>query len=247
MSEYLDATINIKYEVLSEDPSNFDFNYKIILIGDSSVGKSCLTLRAAKNEFVEDYVPTVGFEFFYVNLKIKEKNIKLQIWDTCGQEKFRSLISNFYRNSSLVIIVYSIEDEESFRHIDQWLNEIRTYTSPDIKVFLIGNKNDLVKSRKIKTETAQKFCEERGFDYFVETSAKKGDNVLNAFVYAANLLLEESLRYMNIGRKKINNDNKNNDRTDSHLSFNFIEDEPSNIILENNKTKKKERKCCLFS
>ena len=244
MSENFDSSL--QYEILSEDTTNFDFNYKIILIGDSSVGKSCLTLRAAKNNFVENYTPTVGFEFFYVNLKIKENNIKLQIWDTCGQEKFRSLISNFYRNSSLVIIVYSINDEESFKHIDQWLNEIRTYTSPDIKVFLIGNKKDLVDSRKIKTETAKQFCDERGLDYFIETSAKKGDNVVFTFAYAANILLEESLKYKNISKKKTINDNKDFDRTESHLSFNFVEDEPSNIILENDKPKKSNRRCCKF-
>ena len=143
---------SLKYEILPEETTKFDFNYKIILIGDSSVGKSCLTIRATKDSYLNNYTPTVGFEFFNLNLKIKEKNIKLQIWDTCGQEKFRSLISNFYRNSSLAIIVYSIIDPESFNHIDQWLNEIKTQTSPDIKIFLIGNKSDLAKSRKIKNK-----------------------------------------------------------------------------------------------
>ena len=231
------------YEILPEETTNFDFNYKIILIGDSSVGKSCLTIRATKDSYLNNYTPTIGFEFFNLNLKIKEKNIKLQIWDTCGQEKFRSLISNFYRNSSLAIIVYSIVDSDSFNHIDQWLNEIKTQTSPDIKIFIIGNKNDLAKSRKIKYEKAEKFCQERGLDYFIETSAKSGDNVIFTFAYAANLLLEESLKYDRISKTKRNHENKNDSRKDSHLSFNFVEDEPSNIILDNN-TDKKKKKCC---
>ena len=88
-----------KYEILLDETTKFDFNYKIILIGDSSVGKSCLTYRATKDNFLNNYTPTVGFEFFNLYLKIKDKSIKLQIWDTCGQEKFRSLITNFYRNS----------------------------------------------------------------------------------------------------------------------------------------------------
>ena len=231
------------YKILTEETTNFDFNYKIILIGDSSVGKSCLTIRETKNSYLNNYTPTVGFEFFNLNLKIKEKNIRLQIWDTCGQEKFRSLISNFYRNSSLAIIVYSITDPESFIHIDQWLNEIKTQTSPDIKIFVIGNKSDLEKSRKIQFENAQKFCNERGLDYFFETSAKNGDNVIFTFAYAANLLLEESLKYDRISKSKKTNTDKNDNRKESHLSFNFVEDEPSNIILDNNSEKKK-KKCC---
>ena len=232
------------YEILPVETTNFDFNYKIILIGDSSVGKSCLTIRATKDSYLNNYTPTVGFEFFNLNLRIKERNIRLQIWDTCGQEKFRSLISNFYRNSSLAIIVYSIIDPESFIHIDQWLNEIKTQTSPDIKIFVIGNKSDLVNSRLVKYENAKKFCNERGLDYFIETSAKNGDNVIFTFVYAANLLLEESIKYDRISKtKKIHHINKNDERKDSHLSFNFVEDEPSNIILDNNSEQKK-KKCC---
>ena len=217
MSECSDSMI--EYELLPEETSSFDYSYKIILIGDSNVGKSCITVRATKNSFLSSHIPTVGFEFFNLNIKIKDKIIKLQIWDTCGQEKFRSLISNFYRNSSLAIIVYSIENEKSFINIEQWLNEIRTNTSPDIKIFLIGNKNDLEDMRKIKTEDAKKFCNERELDYFIETSAKNGDNIMLAFAYAANILLEESLKYIKNIRTNINNNNLNS-RTDSHLSFN---------------------------
>ena len=233
-----------KYEILLDETTKFDFNYKIILIGDSGVGKSCLTYRATKDNFLNNYTPTVGFEFFNLYLKIKDKNIKLQIWDTCGQEKFRSLITNFYRNSSLAIIVYSIVDEESYNNIDQWLNDLKTQTSPDIKVFLIGNKNDLENSRVIKTESAKKFAEDRELDFFVETSAKNGDNVLYTFVYAAYLLLEESLKYNKIGKINKNNLNLNNkERSNSHLSFYFVEDEPSDMIMENASSKGK-KKCC---
>ena len=241
MSEYSDTLI--EYELLSEETTSFDYNYKIILIGDSSVGKSCITVRATKNSFLSHHVPTVGFEFFNLNLRIKEKKIKLQRWDTCGQEKFRSLITNFYRNSSLAIIVYSIDNEKSFINVDQWLNEIRTNTSPDIKIFLIGNKNDLEEMRKIKTEDAKNLCNERDLDYFIETSAKNGDNIMLVFAYAANILLEESLKYTRNIRTNKNNNNLN-DRNDSRLSFNYVEDEPSNMILDNNSSRDKKKKCC---
>jgi small GTP-binding protein len=98
-----------KIEVLPEDYSNYDLSFKIIVIGDSGVGKSCLTMRATKNLFDTNYNATVGFEFFTFNVRINNQVIKLQVWDTCGQEIYRSLITNFYRNSSLAIMVYSID------------------------------------------------------------------------------------------------------------------------------------------
>jgi len=97
-------------EILKEDYPNYDLSFKIIVIGNSGVGKSCLAVQATKNIFENNYVATVGFEFFSFNLKLDGKVIKLQIWDTCGQEIYRSLITNFYRNSSLAIIVYAIDE-----------------------------------------------------------------------------------------------------------------------------------------
>jgi small GTP-binding protein len=227
-----------EYEILSQEINEFDYSYKIIIIGDSSVGKSCLTIRAAQNIFLNDYKPTVGFEICNLNLKIKEKNIKLQIWDTCGQEKYRALITSFYHKSSLVIIVYSIDDRDSYKNIDQWLNEIKSNTRPDIKIFLIGNKSDLEESRQISKEEAQHLCEERELTYFIETSAKKGDNVISTFVLAANMLLEETLNYYNI------NTNLKTERTSIKYAYtNYVEDEPSNIILDN--TPKEKRNCCI--
>lgn len=100
---------DLKVSVLGEENNHFDLSFKIIVIGDSGVGKSCLTMKATKNQFEENSTATVGFEFFSFNLKIDPKIIKLQIWDTCGQEIYRSLICNFYRNSALAIIMYSID------------------------------------------------------------------------------------------------------------------------------------------
>lgn len=99
----------IKSEIIYEDSTNYDLNFKIIVIGDSGVGKSCLSIKATKNIFQNNYNTTLGFEFNSINVKVNDKIIKLQIWDTCGQEIYKSLIQNFYRNSSLAIIVYSIE------------------------------------------------------------------------------------------------------------------------------------------
>lgn len=100
---------DLKYEILPEDYERYDLSFKIIVVGDAGVGKSCLTMRATKNLFDEQYNATVGFEFFTFNIRINDMVIKLQVWDTCGQEIYRSLIANFYRNSSLAVIVFSID------------------------------------------------------------------------------------------------------------------------------------------
>jgi small GTP-binding protein len=98
----------LQYTLLPDDHNQYDLSFKLIVIGDSGVGKSCLTLKATKNLFENNYSATVGFEFFTFNIKINDKIIKLQIWDTCGQEIYKSLITNFYRNSSLAIMCYAI-------------------------------------------------------------------------------------------------------------------------------------------
>ena len=185
----------IKYEILPEDSTQYDLSFKMIVIGDSGVGKSCLTMRATKDYFEDFYSPTVGFEFFTFNIKINDKIVKLQIWDTCGQEVYRSLISSFYRNSSLAIMVYSVDNEDSFKHLDSWLNEIKTQSNPDVKIFLIGNKIDLDDKRKIQINDGETFKNENQINLFMETSAKTGFNAQNIFIQAAKLLYSEHLKY----------------------------------------------------
>ena len=133
---------NYQIEILDEQEKKYDLNFKIIVIGNIGVGKSCLSLKATKGIFIEEYTSTVGFEFYCFNVKINNKIVKLQIWDTCGQEAYRSLIMNFYRNSSLAIVVYSVEDKTSFNDVNIWLKQVKTYGTSSCKIFLIGNKID---------------------------------------------------------------------------------------------------------
>ena len=155
--------------------------FKIILIGNSGVGKTSITNNALKNIFFESYRATIGMEIFSLFVKVNHKIIKLQIWDTCGQEIYRSLITNFYRNSSLAVIVYSIDKKTSFKDIDLWLKELRLYSSPDIKIILIGNKSDLEDKREVTYEEGAKYLEDDRIMSFYETSAKTGDNVKKLF------------------------------------------------------------------
>ena len=130
-------------EILPKDTSDYDFNYKIIIIGDSGVGKTCLTFRATTDEFKDKISPTVGFEYFPFIVRYQNKILKLEIWDTCGQEAYRSLIKTFFTNSSLAIIVYALDSRKSFDSIEEWIRQCKTLCSPETKFFLIGNKNDI--------------------------------------------------------------------------------------------------------
>ena len=212
---------NYKIEILDEYHKNYDLNFKIIVIGNIGVGKSCLSLKATKGIFLEEYISTIGFEFYCFNVKVDDKIIKLQIWDTCGQEAYRSLIKNFYRNASLAIIVYSVEDSQSFFDIDIWLKQVKTYGTSSCKIFLIGNKID-TNDRKVSTEQGIKCKNDFFFDCFMETSAKDGINTKELFVNCASILYEENRNLM----EQISEDNmKNNDSISLSIYKNDIYEE----------------------
>ena len=214
---------NIKYEILPEDFKIFDLCFKIIIIGDSGVGKTCLTLQGTKNIF-QDTNSTVGFEFSNFNLKINDKYINLSIWDTCGQEIYRSLISGFYRNCSLAMIVYSITDIKSFNNIDSWIKDLKIQSSPDVKIILIGNKCDLNENRQVSKEKGEMYCKDNNLNLFFETSAKTGFNSKNVFIEAAKILYFE---YLKVEEKK---NNSKNDRKDNNKNNN-IKDMNSNVKI----------------
>ena len=142
-TETKEEDIDEKCEILTRDNIGFDFNYKVIIIGNSGVGKTCLTYYASTGQFLEKTPPTLGLEYSPFIIKYKEKIIKLEIWDTCGQEAYRSLIKSFFMNASLAIIVYAIDDFNSFKSIDEWVRQCKTTCSPETKFFLIGNKIDI--------------------------------------------------------------------------------------------------------
>ena len=197
-------------ELLPEDYAQYDISFKIIVIGDSSVGKSCLTTQAVRNNFEEFYTATIGFEFLTFNIRLNNKVLKLQIWDTCGQEVYKSLITNFYRNSSLALIIYAINNMDSFKHAENWLNELKAQANPNVKVFLVGNKSDLENERVVSREDGEKFKEEKNLDKFIETSAKTGENARNVLLEAAKLLYKGYLKAKNnLGDMK---DNQKGDR-----------------------------------
>ena len=208
-----------------------NLTFKIIVLGDPGVGKSSLLGRATKNIFNAEYQTTVGFEFLTFTEKIGEKNVKLQIWDTCGQETYKSLISNFYRNASLAMLIYSIDSRESFNNIIKWLKEIKLQSNPDIKVVLIGNKADLENKRQVTIEEGNKFKEENDILFFQEASAKSGINAKEIFHEAAKILYDEYIIFLKKARNtsltKLNESSFNSSKLKSFY-------EP----------RKKRKKCC---
>ncbi len=192
---------DLEIKILPDDYEKYDLSYKVTVLGDSGVGKSCLTMRATKGLYKEFHEATVGFEFFLFNVQIGEKIIRLQIWDTCGQEIYKSVISSFYRNSSLSILVYSIDSLVSFNNLDSWLKELKSQIGPEAKLFLIGNKIDLPE-RQVQKEKATEYYKNNDFDYFNETSAKNGTNVQEIFIEAAKILYKEHLTFKNDARRQ---------------------------------------------
>lgn len=179
-------------EVLPEDTNEkIDITFKIIVLGDSGVGKSCFTIRGTKNLYQTNEKVTVGFSFQSIVLKVNDKILKLQIWDTCGQEQYKSMVQNFFRNSSLAIVMYAIDNKSSFDDVRLWLNEVKSKSNPNVKIFLIGNKSDLADRRVISTQQGLQLKQDEGFQLFMESSALSGDNVQQIFIEAAKILMSE--------------------------------------------------------
>lgn len=153
---------------------------KYIIVGDSSVGKTCLVNRLTNNTFNSQYDLTIGVEFGSYNMKIDDNEIKLQIWDTAGQESFRSITRAYYRGSSVAFLVFDITNRDSFQNVLSWYEDIKNFSNKNYIIYLVGNKKDLDDKRKIAYEEAQMFAEEHGLKYF-ETSAKTDINVTHIF------------------------------------------------------------------
>ncbi|XXG86439.1 hypothetical protein AAC387_Pa11g1335 [Persea americana] len=209
-----------------------DYVFKIVLIGDSAVGKSQILARFARNDFSLDSKATIGVEFQTRTLVIQHKSVKAQIWDTAGQERYRAVTSAYYRGAVGAMLVYDITKRQTFDHIPRWLEELRGHADKNIVIILIGNKSDLENQRAVPTEDAKEFAQKEGL-FFLETSALEATNVETAFM----TVLTEIFNIVNKKNLVADEDQGNGD-VPSLSGKKIIVPGPGQVIPEKN------RMCC---
>jgi len=166
-----------------EKNAEYDYLFKILLLGSQGVGKSSLLCRFADNEFLENYRTTVGVDFKIRTVEIEDKTIKLQLWDTAGQERFKTVTNTYFRGAHGVILVYDITESKSFSDLNNWLKEVKDHAPPNAVLMVVGNKCDL-DSRAVSTKQGKEFAQSKEA-LFLETSAKEDTNVTKAFLSLA--------------------------------------------------------------
>ena len=201
-----------------EDSGYYDLKFKIIVIGESRVGKTSLIKRYTKDQFGGVYLTTVGIDFQNKTIEIEDKKVKLQVWDTAGQERFRNVAKNYFQSTQGFLLVFDITDKESFQKLnDFWIGQLKMNAPEKAKSVLVGNKSDLAGQRQVSIEDAEEFAKNNNLKYY-EVSAKDGTKVVELFFYLANEIYQ-SHTYEEI------NENKT-------------------ITLKKEKSKKKDKKKC---
>lgn len=169
---------------MARSDAPFDMQIKLLMIGDSGVGKTCLLLRYANDHFSQTFITTIGIDFKIKNIDLDQKRIKLQIWDTAGQERFRTITTSYFRGAQGILLVYDVTDKKSFQSIRNWVGQIQQYADVHVNKILIGNKCDIADERVVSTEDGAQLAAEYGIQFF-ETSAKNDINVEKGFITIA--------------------------------------------------------------
>jgi len=195
----------MSYSKSLQQPLEYDYLFKVLLIGDSGVGKSSLLLKFTDRVFTDHYISTIGVDFKIQTLQMDDKIIKLQLWDTAGQERFRTITTSYYRGAHGIIIVFDITDKESFANIKTWMTEIDRFASDNVCKILIGNKSDLEKQRQVSKEYDKELANKYKIDY-IEASAKDSTNVQQLFVELTRQIKEANVQkhITNINEEKVN-------------------------------------------
>ncbi|XP_054460344.1 ras-related protein Rab-3D-like [Anoplopoma fimbria] len=175
---------------------NFDYMFKLLIIGNSSVGKTSFLFRFADDSFTSAFVSTVGIDFKVKTIYRNDKRVKLQIWDTAGQERYRTITTAYYRGAMGFLLMYDITSQESFCAVQDWATQIKTYSWGNAQVVLVGNKLDLEEDRQVPTGDAQRLATELGFQFF-EASAKDNVNVKQVFDNLVDVICERMTESVN--------------------------------------------------
>jgi len=167
-----------------EGGAHYDMQIKLLMIGDSGVGKTCLLLRYANDSFSPTFITTIGIDFKIKNVEIDGKRIKLQIWDTAGQERFRTITTSYFRGAQGILLVYDVTDRRSFESIRNWISQIQQHADVHVNKILCGNKCDMTDEKVVSTEEGLKLAKEFGIEFW-EASAKNDINVEASFISIA--------------------------------------------------------------
>ena len=158
-----------------------DCVYKVLLLGDTTVGKTCFLMKYTDKTFQDVHISTIGLDYRLKSMVLKSgKNIKLQIWDTAGQDRFRAITKNYYKGANGIILIYDVTNPKTYDNVKNWVTQIREEASPNVVVYLCGNKIDMKEDRKVNEEEGKKMAEEFGFP-FNETSAREGIKINETF------------------------------------------------------------------
>ena len=175
---------------MNRDERKYDLLFKVMLIGDSGVGKTCLLFRYCDDAFSGTFISTIGVDFKIKTLELMGKRIKFMIWDTAGQERFNSITSAYYRGAMGIFLVYDVTDRRSFEQVAKWMRNVSKHANDDVSKMLIGNKSDADSNdRRVSKEAGARVAEDLGVR-FMETSAKTNDNVDLAFLTMARLIMD---------------------------------------------------------
>ena len=226
---------------------DYDYLYKIVLIGDSGVGKSNILTRFTKNEFNFKSTSTIGVEFSTRTVQVQSKRIKAQVWDTAGQERFRAITSAFYRGAVGALLVYDITKYESFVSVEKWLKELKEHGDNKMVIMLVGNKNDLKHLRAVPLEEAKAFSEKQGLS-FIETSALDSNNVDQAFENVLsdvfNILNNLQQQQQSNGNSSKPGEGKSNSQKQAPKTAPVSDSIKIDFKSSNKKATKPDSKCC---
>ena len=224
MNEQTRTVPEEKFEVeLVDDKTQNDIYIKVLVVGDVEVGKTTIFNQFTKHEFYPSYSPTTGYNFFFVKLKTNNKVMKLHIWDTSGNPTYRANCLQWFRNSELCIVVYSVTNLDSFNNVKIWINDLRANNS-EAPIVLLGNQSDDEENRAVTKEMGEKIKEEYNLEFFEEVSAKNGFDQKDNFVFKIAKIL-----YYNI--------------INDAESWNYTMNESIRLESPKNKGKKNDCKC----